>query len=160
MSRTSPVILLTMMIRVTNIFLGPQNEIAMNYRMFFTFKLYQYFIANLFEASFKVRYSNWSSLILLGKKRDICQHPTHFLSRLRAVTWTTKLKNTRYACKHRGVNHEEIAECFTRLSSEKTMFLNCKLNHETISFTAQEVLVNTLYRNCKKLVNYCIGQPQ
>ena len=27
-----------------------------------------------------------------GKKRDICLHPTLFLSRMRAVTWTTKLK--------------------------------------------------------------------
>ena len=83
-----------------------------------------------------------------GKKRDICLHPTLFLSRMRAVTWRTKLKNSRYACKHRSVNHEEIAECFTSFSSEKTMFLNYKLNHETIRFTAQEVLVTTLYRNC------------
>ena len=57
MDRASPVIRLTEMIRVTKIFLAPQNEIAINYRMLFTSKLYQYFIANLFEPSLKVRYT-------------------------------------------------------------------------------------------------------
>ena len=57
MGRASPVIRLPEMIRVTKLFLGPQNEIAMNNRMFFTSKLYQYFIANLFEPSLKVRYT-------------------------------------------------------------------------------------------------------
>ena len=57
MGRASPVIRVIEMIRVTKIFLGLKKEIAINYRMLFTSKLYQYFIANLFEPSLKVRYT-------------------------------------------------------------------------------------------------------
>ena len=37
-----------------------------------------------------------------GKKRDLCQHLTLFLWRIRDVTWTTEFRNTRYACKSQG----------------------------------------------------------
>ena len=74
MGRASPVIRLTEMIRVTKIFLAPQNVIAINYRMLFTSKLYLYFIANLFEARFKVRYTQ---LELINSSNSINLHKSH-----------------------------------------------------------------------------------
>ena len=74
MSSASPVIRLTEMIRVTKIFLAPQNVIAINYRMLFTSKLYLYFIANLFEARFKVRYTQ---LELINSSNSINLHKSH-----------------------------------------------------------------------------------
>ena len=63
------------------------------------------------------------------------------------VPWTTKLKNTGYA----RVNHEPIASFSSDLSKSRynrfsyffkeTMFLNCKLSHENMGSTVQEVLV-------------------
>ena len=50
------------------IFPGPQNEISISFRMLYTSKPNQFFIANLFYASFKATVRSYNHLIILIHK--------------------------------------------------------------------------------------------